>query len=221
MPPKNTKVLSNSNKDVISKESAILKAEEFILKNGYTNQAVTHNDEIKAESFEPWPTREERLKHRFDTLKPKAVSAKFDKNKWIVGFEYTNKIKQEYPEIKDNKTGRAVAMDAAGSVLSMQHKEIFLDWLLNDEITIQGKLLAAKGGWFVNNVFLPDTQQKSTKQLEKYLNKTVEITGVVIKNTKSDTFDLKTGAYSQTHAGERLEMIKINSIKLLAAENPL
>ena len=112
----------------LTREAAILLAEKFIRDNGYTDREVSLDTPVVNESFELYATREEQLKRRFDTLKPKAVGAKLVGEQWTVGFEYTDAIKEKYPA-GGRTTGRAVRFDAYGNNMQVMHKDLFLDIL--------------------------------------------------------------------------------------------
>ena len=112
----------------LTKEEIISLAEEFIKNNGYTNHKVNQDFELTYESLEFYSDKEEMLKNRFNTLKPKAIGAKLNNGQWTIGFEYTDRIKEKYPD-SGKKTGRAVTMDVNGNNVKIQHEDLFLDWL--------------------------------------------------------------------------------------------
>lgn len=109
----------------LNKRVAVLLAEEFIKLNGYTGKKIAPNTELTNESFEFYADDNEKLKNRYNTLKPKAVGAKFDDKKWTwtVGFEYN----EERNPQGDEKTGRVVVMDGNGDNIQVQHKDFFLE----------------------------------------------------------------------------------------------
>lgn len=112
----------------LSREEAIRLAERFIRENGYTDHEISPDAQIANESFEMHPSKEKRIRLRFNTLNPKAAGAKQTGGTWTVGFEYTDALKEKYP-VSGRPTGRAVRFDAYGNDMQVMHKDLFLDIL--------------------------------------------------------------------------------------------
>lgn len=114
---------------VLTKQSAVALAEKFVVENGYTNAAPDRiKRRIDFESIEWAESRNELLKHRYNTLRPKAVGAKPSPKgaeiAWSVAFDYM-------PGTTDTQDiCRVVTMDGNGSKMRIQHldgvRKIFL-----------------------------------------------------------------------------------------------
>lgn len=112
-------LLLSCNKNAsITKVSAIAKAEQFIVEQGYTDLPASIT-KIKFEKGEFASDTTKILNYRKNTLERKAFAAKRHAASWTVGFMYIN---------KENNIGRAVTMDTLGVNIIMQAKEVRLDW---------------------------------------------------------------------------------------------
>ena len=108
----------------ISQEAAVALAEKFIAENGYTKAAP---DQIKQqlvfESIERANTRNEMLRHRNNTLQPKAIGAKKGRRGssegWSVAFDHASVSRG------GEDTCRVVTMNAEGSDIRIEHVDGF------------------------------------------------------------------------------------------------
>jgi hypothetical protein len=115
----------NSETSLSVEERAVLAAEEFIRRNGYTDRPADPNSMVR-ESIEWWPGVEEALKFRHDTLRPKAFGLRYERRLgvegWTVVFRYTNRVGGARMNV-----GRAVTMDEKFENLRVEHCDFFLD----------------------------------------------------------------------------------------------
>jgi hypothetical protein len=105
----------------MSKAAAVLLAEEFIAKNGYTQLPREQiNTVLAAESLELGSDREEQLAMRFNSLRPKAIGikrgGKGEPRGWSVAFDYAS------PDA-DASNCRVVTMTEGGQNLVVQHRD--------------------------------------------------------------------------------------------------
>jgi hypothetical protein len=108
----------------ISQEAAVALAEKFIAENGYTKSAP---DQIKQqlvfESIERAHTRNEMLRHRYNTLQPKAIGVKKGRKGsnegWSVAFDHAAASRG------GQDTCRVVTMNADGSDIRIEHVDGF------------------------------------------------------------------------------------------------
>jgi hypothetical protein len=105
----------------LSQEDALLLAEKFVAENGYTNTSTSVKEKLDFESFEFSSHRDELLKFRKNSLRPKAIGVKrggrTDKDGWSVAFDYENSI------LRSRDICRIVTMAPDGSKIVMQHVE--------------------------------------------------------------------------------------------------
>jgi hypothetical protein len=100
----------------ISESEAIRLAEDFIVRNGFTDLPPDPDSrKLSHDPLLPYSTVEEELRSRHDTLERKADGAYGGAGGWMVHFRY-----------KSNKTDpdarRAVVMDAWGRHIHMIHR---------------------------------------------------------------------------------------------------
>ena len=108
----------------LSQEAAVALAEKFIAENGYTNAAPDRlKEKLDFESIERAPTRDEMLRRRQNTLRPKAIGAKTgrkgSKDGWSIAFDYVQAFRG------DQDTCRVVTMNADGSDIRVEHVDGF------------------------------------------------------------------------------------------------
>lgn len=103
----------------ISKAEAIRRAEEFVIRNGYTDLPADPNRKLTPDPVLGMnPNREEELKYRHDTLERKADGIYGDGwNGWMVYFRY-----KHHPEWDFR---RAVGMKGNGKGIYMIHEDVY------------------------------------------------------------------------------------------------
>lgn len=105
----------------LSQGEAVLAAEKFVAENGYTNTSTPVKEQLDFESLEFSNRRDELLRFRKNSLRPKAIGVKRgsrkDKEGWSVAFDYENSI------LRARDTCRIVTMASDGSEIVMQHVE--------------------------------------------------------------------------------------------------
>lgn len=117
-------VSSASNKKVkITTDTAIEKAQQFLIEQGYTNLPASIN-KFKFEKGEFASDTSKILGYRKNTVNKQAFAVKQHGTSITIGFEYIN---------KENNIGRAVTMDTLGINIIMQTKEVRLDWFLEED----------------------------------------------------------------------------------------
>lgn len=111
-------------KEPITKEEAIQLAEQFIIDNGYTNLPADKS-KLSFELFDQNKINVDSiLKHRYNTLKPKAFCISEDKDLWNVGF-LSNKVdlnRLDSIQRQSNLSGRAVIVMKDGKAIRIAHK---------------------------------------------------------------------------------------------------
>lgn len=109
-------------------EKAIRFAEDFIKKNGYTNE-LADRENLSHETVEFSKNIDELLEKRFNSLEPKAYGVlsegKGSKKGWTVVFRY-NKEKVSNEDYEN--LGRAVIMDEKFEKLLVEHKDFILKY---------------------------------------------------------------------------------------------
>ncbi len=104
----------------LSQKAAVALAEKFVVRNGYTDappDQVKHD--LDFESIEFAENREEMLRQRRNTLRPRAIGVKrgrrSNKSGWSVAFDFTKSV--------DANPGscRVVTMDSDGSNIRIEH----------------------------------------------------------------------------------------------------
>lgn len=105
----------------ISKSAAVGLAERFIARNGYTDLPRDQiSKSLDPESLEFGSDREQALRLRFNTLKPKAVGvkkgARGEAVGWSVAFDYVGGG-------PNSRTCRVVTMNDDGTGLMVQHMD--------------------------------------------------------------------------------------------------
>lgn len=125
----------NQNKAEVKSETpeqkAVRLAEEFIKRNGYTNEPADKNH-LSHESIEISADTDEILESRKNSLEAKAYAVsprgKVGQKGWTVAFRHT---KSRIKDLSDNykSLGRAVTMNENFENLRVEHKDIFLNKL--------------------------------------------------------------------------------------------
>lgn len=110
-------VKNTAERTHLTKEQAIVTAEQFVRDQGYTDEPFRlPKNQIAYESLELFP-EDEILERRRGTLNPRAVgSKKLESGGWIVGFHHAG----------TSERGRAVKMDAYGKNASVMHEDVDL-----------------------------------------------------------------------------------------------
>ncbi|MCB0310069.1 MAG: hypothetical protein KDD42_02460 [Bdellovibrionales bacterium] len=110
--------------DPLTQEEAIAKAEEFIMVNGYTGAPSSKiKPELDLESVEWGNSRNEILKARLNSLKPRAIGIRKGAGGgpgWSVAFDYVNTNKNPAEQ-----ACRIVTMNPDGEKVRMQHADAF------------------------------------------------------------------------------------------------
>ncbi len=110
----------------ITEADAVRIAEEFVIKQGYTDlpTSITMKDAM-VEEEEFATSIEKLLESRQGLLESKAWEArKFkEQSMWAVGFNFTS----DEPNV-----GRCVIMDTLGNDVHMKEGQLRMDWLLDD-----------------------------------------------------------------------------------------
>lgn len=101
--------------EVVSAETAVICAEEFIRDNGYTQAPALPPKKLTPESLERFGGPETWAEDRHDTLQPHAYGYVRLENGWMVMFCFSH--------IVDDEAGRAVEMANDGSGIQMKHKD--------------------------------------------------------------------------------------------------
>ena len=113
----------------ITEDEARRLAEEFILRNGYTDIPPVDDSEVVFESEDP-TDRVEALRLRANTLEAAAYAVRRRPDRWIVIFRYNtaSAFRHTTPEFSEyvKSNGRALTMDLAGHGLHLEHQDIKL-----------------------------------------------------------------------------------------------
>ncbi len=104
----------------LTQQMAVLVAEKFIAENGYTDLSQTQvKQNLDLESITWERSREELLKSRFNSLKPKAIGVRNGRRDspkgWSVAFDYST------PSDSTPPVCRVVTMNADGSEARIEH----------------------------------------------------------------------------------------------------
>lgn len=92
-------------------------------RNGYTDVNESElKEKLDYESIERISSRDQLLKLRFNTLKPKAIGARGGEKAWSVGFDYMVAATSG-----DRRVCRVVTMKGDGAEIRMEHKDGFRD----------------------------------------------------------------------------------------------
>jgi hypothetical protein len=120
----------------LTESEAILRAEEFIIQNGYTDLPPLEDKSKLSFDIMDGPDPETVLKYRYNTLEFKAYGiidgSPVDPNGgWTVVFRYNKNnegLRQLIPDFNEyiEEYGRAVTMDAYGDNIRMVHQDIGL-----------------------------------------------------------------------------------------------
>ena len=103
----------------ISGAEATRLAEEFIVRNGYTDLPPDRTREPTREVISFSSDIEEEFRLRHDTLERRAESAYRIGDGWWVAFRYKDRLGVN-PDVR-----RAVAMDAQGKKMHMIHEDVY------------------------------------------------------------------------------------------------
>ena len=109
----------------LTKEQAISLAEQFVLDNGYTNLPADKS-KLSYELFDQYESNfASTLKHRHNTLQPKAFCISEDKDRWDVGFlsVSVDLTKLDSLQRQTNLPGRAVIVMKNGREIRIAHKD--------------------------------------------------------------------------------------------------
>lgn len=115
---------SSFKTDPLTKEQAIVLAEQFVIDNGYTNLPA---DKSKL-SYELFDSNENNvdsiLKRRYNSLHPKAFCITERNNRWDIGFLSTgvDLSKLDSIQFQSNLTGRAIIVMRNGKEIRIAHK---------------------------------------------------------------------------------------------------
>ncbi|HZT59041.1 MAG TPA: hypothetical protein VFA21_10485 [Pyrinomonadaceae bacterium] len=107
-----------------AEDKAVIVAEEFIRRNGYTTQPPDRNN-LSHETIETAESIDGILADRYNTLEPNAygfVYGRKGKSGYTVLFRYTNRTGDSSKE-----AGRAVTMDENFGNLRVEHQDFFLN----------------------------------------------------------------------------------------------
>ena len=106
----------------LSEVAAIKLAQEFVIRNGYTDKPVTDKSKVSLESVEISKNIDEILAFRKDTIIGRAYGILLNEGKtgWIVVFKYKKQNKQ---------VGRAITMGLYGNNLRMEHQDFMLSYV--------------------------------------------------------------------------------------------
>ncbi len=107
---------------LLSEEEAISLAEDFIIKNGYTNLPPVEREKITPELLDKLVSFELVMKLRHNSLQPKAygvIKKRPNSSGWTIIFTRTI---GEF----DTKNGRGVSMDLKGENILMEPREFLL-----------------------------------------------------------------------------------------------
>jgi len=115
--------LETTKKAKISSQTAISKAQQFLIEQGYTDKTPTL-EKFKFEKGEFATDTFKILNYRKNTVAKKAFAVKQHNASWTVGFVYMN---------RENNIGRAITMDTLGVNIIMQTKEVRLDWFVEKD----------------------------------------------------------------------------------------
>lgn len=126
---------NTSDIKVISQTEAISLAEEFIVKNGYTQKPAVEKSKLTPELYDKLITFEQVMKLRHNSLKPKAyglIKKRRTGQGWTIVFERTpNK------EFNPNN-GRGVSMNLDGTNILMEPVEFPLN-TVDKQLNIEEK----------------------------------------------------------------------------------
>jgi len=116
-----TSVMSQTKEITLSR--AVRLAEEFVIRNGYTDLPPSKDkNEIKLEPIERYSNIDAILADRRNTLERRAYGGKVrpDVGGWIVVFRYKDKE-------RNAKSGRVVTMGPKGENIRMEHQDFLLN----------------------------------------------------------------------------------------------
>lgn len=131
---KNSGLLSENESEIKAQtqtpeQKAVRLAEDFIKRNGYTNEPAD-KDNLSYESIEKSANTDKLLKSRKNSLESKAFAILPNKKGWTVVFRYNknylDEIYQKDSVDKYDTLGRAVTMDKNFENLRVEHKSILL-----------------------------------------------------------------------------------------------
>ncbi|KAF0247497.1 MAG: hypothetical protein FD167_3102 [bacterium] len=108
---------------LLSEEEAISLAEDFIIKNGYTNLPPVERKKITPELLDKLVSFELVMKLRHNSLQPKAygvIKKRHNGSGWTIIFARTS------GEDFDPKNGRGVSMGLKGESILMEPREFLL-----------------------------------------------------------------------------------------------
>lgn len=117
---------SPTEKREISRKEAITLAENYVLRQGYTNKKIDWRKEKIVFDANEFATDTAKLVQlRYNTLLPNAIGARTyvgEQNaiKWAVGFDQT---------VDEPNIGRTVIVDQWGTKIAMSAKKIQLSWI--------------------------------------------------------------------------------------------
>jgi hypothetical protein len=107
----------------LSQQDAVALAEKYIEENGYTAAGPERiKPELDPEPLERAHSREDRLKGRFDTLRPRAIGATRggrDRKGWSVCFDYVRGGRDPAAVC------RVVTLNRDGSVIRIEHQDAY------------------------------------------------------------------------------------------------
>ena len=113
----------------ITEDEARKLAEEFIVRNGYTDIPPVDDAEIVFETLDA-ADRVEALRLRANTLEATAYAVHRGPDRWLVIFRYNaaSALRHTTPEFAGyvKSRGRALIMDLSGQGLHMAHQDIIL-----------------------------------------------------------------------------------------------
>ncbi|MBN8721570.1 MAG: hypothetical protein J0M03_01470 [Acidobacteria bacterium] len=122
--PKQDIAKNTSNTKVVSETEAISLAEEFIVKNGYTQTPAIEKSKLTPELYDKLITFEQVMKLRHNSLKPKAyglIKKRRTGQGWTIVFTRTPN-KEFNPD-----NGRGVSMNLDGTNILMEPVEFPLN----------------------------------------------------------------------------------------------